>query len=49
LVTQNTASNQVADRLLGGIAGMDTTKWIIATAPEIFLLLSIAIGVPCRK
>src|SRR6266567_2899719 len=27
-----------------GIAGMDTIRWIIATAPEIFLLLSIAIG-----
>ena len=23
---------------------MDTIKWIISTAPEIFLLLSIAIG-----
>ena len=27
-----------------GSTVMDTVRWIIATAPEIFLLISIAIG-----
>src|SRR5881227_106580 len=31
-------------RLFRGSAFMEAIKWIIATAPEIFLLLSIAIG-----
>src|SRR4051794_34601187 len=46
LVTQNSASNQIANRSSRSreIAGMDTITWIIATAPEIFLLLSTVCG-----
>src|SRR5216110_532110 len=36
-------SNRAACRA-GGTSNMDSIRWIIATAPEIFLLLSIAIG-----
>jgi putative transport protein len=32
------------ERPAGGIATMDTVRWMISTAPEIFLLLAIAIG-----
>src|SRR4029078_7921010 len=38
------ASSQAGSRNRQGAPDMQTIQWIIATAPEIFLLLAIAIG-----
>src|SRR3954468_10419887 len=37
-------ANQIRRDALGKCVTMDTIRWIVATAPEIFLLLAIAIG-----